>query len=118
MRLFLDHCVSRRTVDYLRQIGHEVLTSKELEKESAFDRDILAAAASTDRVLVTEDRGFGDIRKYPPRDHSGVILLRPRKPASRLELHRTLGAFFQSTDRETLRACLVLVDETRIRLRR
>jgi predicted nuclease of predicted toxin-antitoxin system len=57
MKLCLDHCVSKRTVDYLRQSGHDTLTAKELGKERAIDPDILALAGSTDRVMVTEDRG-------------------------------------------------------------
>jgi predicted nuclease of predicted toxin-antitoxin system len=67
MKLFLDHCVSRRTVEHLRQLGHDILTSKELGQERAFDPDVLELATKTDRVMVTEDRGFGDVRRYPPR---------------------------------------------------
>lgn len=118
MRLFLDHCVSKRTVEHLRQLGHDILTSKELGKEQAFDPDILDVATSTDRVLVTEDRGFGDVRKYPPGRHQGFLVLRVRNPALRTALHRNLEAFLGSTDRDAIRGCLVLLDEARVRVRR
>lgn len=57
MKLFLDHCVSKRTVDHLRKLGHDILTSKDLGKEKAFHPDVLELATNTDRVMITEDRG-------------------------------------------------------------
>jgi predicted nuclease of predicted toxin-antitoxin system len=29
------------------------------------------------RFLVTSDKGFGDIRAYPPGTHPGILVLRP-----------------------------------------
>ena len=29
------------------------------------------------RFLVTSDKGFGDIRAYPPGTHAGILVLRP-----------------------------------------
>ena len=34
------------------------------------------AATSERRLIVTLDRGFGDIRLYPPGTHAGVLVLR------------------------------------------
>jgi hypothetical protein len=68
--------------------------------------------------MVTEDRGFGDIRKYPPAKYHGLLVLRVRNPASRDSLHRNLEAFLCSMDRDAIRGCLVLVDEVRVRVRR
>lgn len=118
MKLFLDHCVSRRTVEHLRELGHDILTSKELGQERAFDSDVLASATKTDRVMVTEDRGFGDVRKYPPGSYQGVLVLRVRNPAFRTALHRNLETFLGSTDRDAIRGCLVLLDGARVRVRR
>jgi predicted nuclease of predicted toxin-antitoxin system len=118
MKLFVDHCVSKRTVDHLRQMGHDVITAKDLGSEGALDPDILEVATRIDRVMVTEDRGFGDVRKYPPSRYQGLLVLKLRNPASRIHLHRNLGAFLAATERDAIRGCLVLVDETRVRVRR
>jgi hypothetical protein len=37
MRLLLDHCVSKRTVDHLLQLGYDILTSKDAGIERSFD---------------------------------------------------------------------------------
>ncbi len=118
MKLFVDHCVSKRTVDHLRQLGHDIITAKDLGSEGALDPDILEVATRIDRVMVTEDRGFGDVRKYPPSRYQGLLVLRLRNPASRVHLPRNLGAFLSSTERDAIRGSLVLLDETRVRVRR
>ena len=35
-----------------------------------------AAAKEEDRLLITLDKGFGDIRTYPPGTHPGILVLR------------------------------------------
>jgi predicted nuclease of predicted toxin-antitoxin system len=37
---------------------------------------VVAVATAEGRVLVTLDRGLGDIRAYPPGSHTGIIVLR------------------------------------------
>jgi hypothetical protein len=37
----------------------------------------VTAAAATGRLLITLDRGLGDIRAYPPGSHAGILVLRP-----------------------------------------
>jgi hypothetical protein len=34
-------------------------------------------ARSESRVLITLDKGIADVRRYPPRDYAGIVLLRP-----------------------------------------
>ena len=29
------------------------------------------------RLVLTLDRGFGDVRSYPPGSHAGIVVLRP-----------------------------------------
>jgi hypothetical protein len=37
----------------------------------------VAAASDEGRMLLTLDRGIGDLRRYPPGSHSGIVVLRP-----------------------------------------
>ena len=61
MKIVADHCVYGKTVKILRAQGHEVLTLKELGRADADDPEVLALAQSLDAVLVTNDKGFGNI---------------------------------------------------------
>jgi len=42
----------------------------------AADPEVVGAAAAGARVLITLDRGMGDIRAYPPGGHAGIVVLR------------------------------------------
>lgn len=41
------------------------------------DSPLWDAVQREGRFLVTSDKGFGDIRAYPPGTHAGVLVLRP-----------------------------------------
>jgi predicted nuclease of predicted toxin-antitoxin system len=40
------------------------------------DHDVVAAATAAGRILISLDRGLGDIRAYPPSSHAGIVVLR------------------------------------------
>lgn len=61
MVLFLaDECVSDFIVDDLRVRGFDVNQAKDVAPGNA-DDDVLAMAASMGRVIITDDRGFGEL---------------------------------------------------------
>jgi len=68
------------------------------------------------RVLVTLDTDFSDIRFYPPEDLSGIIVLRVRSQAK----HHIIEVFrgiIPLLEREPLERNLWIVEETRVRIR-
>lgn len=117
MKILADHCLYGRTVKLLRAQGHEVVTLKELGQAEAEDLHVLALAQSLDVVLVTNDKGFGNIQTYPPRQYGGIILLRIT-PQNQQRVHAILSDFLRSHDREALRVVLVVIDARTYRLRR
>jgi len=56
--------------------GHDVDSVAEEGLIGAADRDVVAAATAAGRILVSLDRGLGDIRAYPPGSHAGIVVLR------------------------------------------
>jgi predicted nuclease of predicted toxin-antitoxin system len=40
------------------------------------DHDVVTAATAAGRILISLDRGLGDIRAYPPGSHAGIVVLR------------------------------------------
>ncbi|MDQ3931836.1 MAG: hypothetical protein M3252_03230 [Actinomycetota bacterium] len=52
---------------------------------------VLDAATRDDRLLLTLDRGLGDIRKHPPGTHAGVLVLRLDHQSPRSSSLRSLG---------------------------
>ena len=117
MQLFTDECVYRVTIDSLRSWGHDVVTAHDAGLVGEADEMVLEYAVSHGRVLITIDLDFGNIRRYPPSDHRGVIVLRIR---SRIldEVHSVLQNFLADTTHDELSQTLVVIDHHKYRLRR
>lgn len=68
-------------------------------------------------MVITLDRGVGDIRSFPPGSHAGVVVLRPasQDPVSILEL---VDRLLDVHELEEFCHCAVIVEPRRIRVRR
>ena len=73
MRFKLDENVDIRVAPVLAAADHDVETAYEEGLAGEPDEVVGSAATREGRLLVTLDRGFGDIRRYPPGSHAGVI---------------------------------------------
>ena len=107
--------VSARQV--LTEIGHDVDTVIDEGLAGRDDPTVLAAADSEGRLLVTLDRGFGDVRAYPPGSHSGIVVLRLDSQAVTSVLS-TLSSLTTHHDLEEFRGCIAIVRGHLVRVRR
>jgi predicted nuclease of predicted toxin-antitoxin system len=60
----------------LTSVGHDVDTVPQEGLTGATDPDVVAAATAAGRILISLDRGLGDIRAYPPGSHARIVVLR------------------------------------------
>ena len=70
MQFIVDESTGAAVVEFLRSDGHDVLAVAEAMPE-ANDQDILARAAREKRVLVTNDKDFGELIFRDGRVHTG-----------------------------------------------
>jgi len=75
MRFIVDESAGVAVVEYLRSAGHDVLAVAEVMRQ-ADDQDILARASSEARILITNDKDFGELVFRSNRATHGVVLLR------------------------------------------
>ena len=87
MKFIVDESTGTAVVEYLRSAGHDVLAVAEVAPQ-ATDDDILIRAASEGRILVTNDKDFGELVFRSGQAHGGVVLLRlhNESAASRVEV--------------------------------
>jgi predicted nuclease of predicted toxin-antitoxin system len=116
MKLKLDENLSRHLKRSLSALHHDVSTAGEEGLLSKPDSVVAAAAKSADRVLVTLDVEFGNLAKYPPGKHPGIIFFRP-KSLGPLTVNNFIEELFRQTELESLKGCLVVVDPNRTRVR-
>lgn len=76
MRFLLDESADARIARHLRSLGHDVTTIAADHAASLEDREVLAIAHREERILITDDRDFGELVSASRRPHTGVIYLR------------------------------------------
>lgn len=109
----IDECVSMQTQILIERLGFNVENVKDLGLKGASDKDVFRLAQETGKILVTNDRGFGDVRKYPPSSHKGVIVIKAHDLKSLLNCHRTLESLL-ATEHE-FKGILFVVNENKYR---
>lgn len=61
----------------LNAAGHDASRVFDQRMGGWKDAQLWEAVQSEERFFITADKGFGDIRRYPPGTHGGVLVLRP-----------------------------------------
>jgi hypothetical protein len=80
LRFKLDENLPTELLAELRQAGHEADSVHAEGLAGSPDQMVLQHARFEGRILLTMDKGVGDLRAYNPRDYPGIVLFRP--PAS------------------------------------
>ena len=116
MKLKLDENLSRHLKPVLAALGHDVLTAADENLLSRPDTEIARAASIEERMVLTLDVEFADLRKYPPGSHPGIILFRPLSLGP-LSVNRFVADFVGSADLRRLAGCVAVVEPGRVRVR-
>lgn len=116
MRAKIDENMPVEAAALLDQAGWQTATVYDEGLTGADDGRIAAACTGEDRMLVTLDVEFGDIRTYPPEQHAGIIVLRPAEP-DRNRVLALLADVIPVLSVEPVRKRLWIVEPGRIRIR-
>lgn len=79
LRLKVDENLPVDLVDMLRDAGMDACHVLEQQLGGQQDRRIAEVCRAEGRALVTLDLDFADIRKFPPEQHPGILVLRLRR---------------------------------------
>ena len=117
VKLKLDENLSRHLKQSLRALNNDVTTAADEGLLSQPDTTVAGAANREERMLLTLDLEFGDLRKYPPGHHPGIILFRPRSFGP-LAVNQFVEDFVRSTELHLFAGCVAVVEPSRVRVRR
>jgi predicted nuclease of predicted toxin-antitoxin system len=76
MKFLLDQSTDTRLLSYLKQLGHDATQIHQTHPESIPDEEVLSLALQEQRILITDDRDFGEWVFRFKHPHAGVIFLR------------------------------------------
>ncbi len=99
MKFLLDESAELRLAILLRREGHDVKAIAHDYPHGLPDDDVLALAREEQRILVTNDRDFGELVFRHRLTHSGVIFFRMRDQATTTKLARMQTLLQNYTDR-------------------
>jgi predicted nuclease of predicted toxin-antitoxin system len=76
VRFLLDESAELRIAAALRDDGHDIATIVHDHSASLVDREVLRIANDAQRVLITNDRDFGELVFGQKMPHAGIIYFR------------------------------------------
>ena len=114
MKFLLDACASSRTLkETLVDLGHDVRSAQD-EYARASDEALLALAYEEHRVLITEDKDFGELVFLHRLPHPCIIRLVELRVAEKVEAIREL---IEQHDEALQAGAIVVVTRNRVRIR-
>ena len=116
MNFKLDENLPLEISNILKEGGHSALTVLDEGLGGNPDTKIMKACVDENRVLVTLDLDFSDIRVYPPDRYPGIIVLRPTHQ-SKPNLINLSPQFLSVLEKERLKGHLWIVEPGRVRIR-
>ena len=116
MRFKVDENLPDELADLINQHGHDALTVRNERLGGSSDERIAEVCKREDRILITLDAGFADIRTYPPSETPGMVVLRLPRTGKRDVL--TAGRrLVKLLEKESPQRKLWIVDARRLRVR-
>ena len=116
MKFKLDENLPELVRESLSGLGHDVHTVVEEGLSGARDETVLQACVAEDRILITLDLDFSDIRAYPPGSYPGIWVLRPPKQTFKA-IESVVLAGVRLSAVERVHGQLWVIDEKRVRIR-
>jgi predicted nuclease of predicted toxin-antitoxin system len=117
MKMYANENLFSPIIDYLRGLGHDVLSVREAGHSGASDDEVYQLACNEKRVIITMDRDFSRMFRFSPKLCGGIIVVK----IYRRTLSDTLNIFeklFREIKEEDIRENLVVLTPEEVRIRR
>jgi len=113
MRFVVDECTGPAVAQWLRQQNHDVISVFD-EIRGADDKEVIKIASEQNRILITNDKDFGELVFREKKPHKGVILLRleDERVANKIAVLKNLLKKYENS----LSGHFIVVTETTVRI--
>jgi predicted nuclease of predicted toxin-antitoxin system len=116
MHFLIDANMPRRCYNVLRQAGHEFTDVRDIGMGDAADTEIAAYAVRHRLCILTRDFHLADIRRFPPKEHAGIIVLSlPKEDTTTGMICDILNKFLSDMPPQ-MQGHLVIADKNRFRV--
>jgi predicted nuclease of predicted toxin-antitoxin system len=117
VKVFANENLFEPIIDYLRSRGHDVLSVRDAGLSGISDDEIYQRAWKEKRIIITMDKDFSRIFRFPPEKCGGIVVVKiyKRSVEETLEIFKR---FFNSIKEEDILENLVIISPEGIRIRR
>lgn len=116
MKFKIDENISKSAAYLLNDHGHEAETVFFENITGIKDEELIEICKSENRCLITLDHDFSDLKKYPPENYPGIILLKV-KFLGKAEVNQLIQRLLPLLDTEKIVSTLWIVDQEKIKIR-
>jgi predicted nuclease of predicted toxin-antitoxin system len=118
MRFLVDANLPRSIVALVAGLGHDVEFARDVGLAAAPDAAVAERAKTHRAALITRDMDFADVRRYPPEQFAGLVVLRLADSLRADEIARVVERFLREPRfASQLPGRLAIVEVDRVRFR-
>ncbi|TAK53247.1 MAG: hypothetical protein EPO24_14650 [Bacteroidetes bacterium] len=118
IRFLIDEDMPRSTAPLLIQHGFPASDVRDIGLRSASDESIYAYAQKHGLTILTRDRGFGDIIRFPLSAHHGILVIRFPNETPTKTLNKFIVQQIVRLSETEIRGNVIIIDSKTIRIRR
>ncbi|MFV1951849.1 MAG: DUF5615 family PIN-like protein [Nitrospinota bacterium] len=117
MKFFANENLFEPIIDYLRGLGYDLLSIRDSGLSGISDDEVYQLACKDKRVIITMDKDFSRIFRFPPEKCGGIIVVKIYKRT----VDETLGMFknfYKSIEEKDVIENLVIITPEGVRIKR
>lgn len=116
MNFKLDENLGSLGRQLLAEAGHDVSTVYEQKLSGISDESLYNVCVQERRVLITLDRDFGHVLRFPPEATAGIVVLQSPGRLTPNSLLTRLREFIAVLETQTIAGQLWIVEPGRVRI--
>ncbi|MDI6736808.1 MAG: DUF5615 family PIN-like protein [bacterium] len=117
MKMFADENLFEPIIEFLMSLGHDVLSIRDAGLSGISDDEIYQLACKEKRIIISMDKDFSRIFRFPPDKCGGIIVIKIYKRTldETLKLFKKFYGFIKEED---VSENLVIITPENVKIRR
>lgn len=117
MKIFANENLFEPIIDYLRSLGNDMLSIRDCGLSGISDDEVYEMACKENRIIITMDKDFTRIFRFPPQRCGGIVVAKIyKRPVD--ETLTIFRKYYQSIKAEDVKGNLVIITPEGVRIRR
>lgn len=117
MKMLADENLFEPFIDYLESLGHDVASIRDSGLSGISDDEVYERACKDKQVIITMDKDFSKIFRFPPENCGGIIVVKIYKRTVDVTLS-IFKRFYEPMQEKDILGNLVVVTAEGVRIRR